>query len=73
MYTATEHEEKRGDVERTFSTQRDTREKQYLADKEQLEADYRADLATIEQDRIDAFVAAGLNSDGSEPYGRPTG
>lgn len=73
MDTAAEFEELRGGVEREYSTLRDEIEKQYIADKNALENQYHADLTENEELRRAALVAAGLNSDGSDPQGRPTG
>lgn len=73
MDTAAEYEALRGDVEREFSTLRDDIEKQYVTDKNALENQYHADLTENEELRREALVAAGLNSDGSDPQGRPTG
>lgn len=71
--TAAEKEAARGDVEREFSTNRDNLEKQYTQDKKDLEDAFHADIQANEQARRDALVAAGFNSDGSDPQGRPTG
>lgn len=71
--TAAEKEAARGDVERTFSTNRDNIEKQYVLDKKALEDAYHKDIADNEQARRTALVAAGFNTDGSDPQGRPTG
>jgi hypothetical protein len=71
--TIAEYEELRGGIERTHSTNRDTREKQYVADRKALVNDYTDDLADIEQARRTALVSAGLNPDGSDPQGRQQG
>jgi tryptophanyl-tRNA synthetase len=71
--TIAEYEELRGGIERTHSTNRDAREKQFIADREALVNDYQSDLADIEQARRAALVAAGLNPDGSDPQGRQQG
>jgi len=71
--TIAEYEELRGGIERTHSTNRDEREKQYVADKKALEADYQSDIQDIETARQEALVAAGLNPDGSDPQGRQQG
>lgn len=65
--TAAEKEAARGDVEREFSTNRANREAQYALDKVALEEAFHKDIADNEQARREALVAAGLNSDGSDP------
>lgn len=57
----------RAAVESEHNALRDAREKQYIADREALEAAYRDDLAGIQNDKEAALVAAGLNNDGSAP------
>jgi len=71
--TAAELEAARGDVERTYSTNRQNIENQYVQDKKDLEDAYHKDIQDNEQARREALVAAGLNSDGSDPQGRPAG
>lgn len=71
--TAAEKEAARGNVEREYSTLRDNLEKQYIADKNALEQEYQKDVQAYAAARSQALLAAGLNSDGSDPQGRPTG
>lgn len=71
--TAAEKEAARGDVERTFSTNRDTIEKQYVQDKKDLEDAFHEDIQANEQARKTALVAAGFGPDGSDPPVAPTG
>lgn len=71
--TAAEKETARGDVEREFSTNRDTIEKEYVQAKKDLEDAFHKDIEDNEQLRREALVAAGFNSDGSDPQGRPAG
>lgn len=73
MATADERDALRGGIERTHSTSRDGIEQQYIQDKRALEDQYHADLQQNAEDRRAALVAAGLNSDGTDPQGRPTG
>lgn len=73
MDTAAEYEETRGAIESNYNEQRTARENQYAQEKADLEADYNADIAAIEQARVDAHIASGLNSDGTDPQGRPQG
>lgn len=63
----------RGPIEETNNALRDAREKQFVEDKAALEADFHADLATIEANKQAALRAAGLNADGGVPesYPRP--
>lgn len=73
MATAAERDALRGDIARTHRTSRDGIEKQYVDDRNALEETYHEDLATNDQAQRDAYVAAGLNPDGSDPQGRPQG
>lgn len=72
VMTATQHENKRGDIESNYNGLRDAIETQYTADKLALEDAYHADLAANQTAKEVAFKAVGLNKDGSEPYGRPS-
>lgn len=65
--TAAEKEAARGDVEREFSTNRAEIEKNYTEAKEALAEQFHKDISDNEQARREALVAAGLNSDGSDP------
>lgn len=66
-------ETRRGDIEKQYNVQRANREKQYTADKLALEQVFFSDVNAIEQSKRAAFSTAGLNTDGSDPMGRPTG
>lgn len=71
--TAEEKEALRGGIESEHNRIRDAREKQLVSDREALETTYREDLKTIRQNKEAALRGAGLNSDGSDPQGRPVG
>jgi hypothetical protein len=71
--TIAEKEAARGAVEREFSTNRDTLEKQYVQDKKDLEDAYHEDIRANEQARRVALVAAGFGPDGSVPPVAPVG
>lgn len=73
MATAAEKEELRGNIESEYNGLRDEIEKQYIADKEALATQYHEDIQSNAEDKRGAFIAAGLNSDGSDPQGRPQG
>lgn len=64
--TAAEKEAARGAVERTYSTNRDNLEKQYVQDKKDLEDAFHKDIEDNEKARRDALVAAGFGPDGSD-------
>jgi len=70
MATAAERDALRGDIARTHQTAREDIKKQYVEDRNALEDTYHEDLATNAKAQSDAFVAAGLNPDGSDPQGR---
>lgn len=70
---AAELEALRGDVELEFSTNREAIEKQYIQDRNDREEQYHTDILANEEARREALTAAGLNSDGSDPQGRPSG
>lgn len=57
----------RGPIEQTHNKTRDDREKQYVTDRNALEADYHSDLKDIREAKEAALVAAGLNPDGGVP------
>lgn len=63
----------RGGIESTHNKTRADREKQYTDDKVALQEAYQNDIRDIEQTKREAFIAAGLNSDGSDPQGRQQG
>lgn len=73
MATAAEKEALRGGIERTHNTARDIIEKQYVQAKQDLEDQFHEDIQDNAQAKREAFTAAGLNTDGSDPQGRPTG
>ena len=59
----------RAPIESAHNKTRDDREKQYISDRVALDVAYHNDLATIQQAKESALVAAGLNTDGSAPGG----
>lgn len=65
--------DRRANIESEHNALRDAREKQFVEDKIALESDYQADIQALAQDKREAFAAEGLNSDGSDPQGRPQG
>lgn len=71
--TAQERDVLRSGIARTNAEAREVIENQYVQDREALEAQYHEDLAANTQDLREAYVAAGLNSDGTDPLGRPVG
>lgn len=71
--TATERDELRAGIESTNNVARQGIEEQYISDKNALEAQYQQDIKDNAKAKRDAFVAAGLNPDGSDPQGRPQG
>lgn len=71
--TAQERDQLRSGIARTNAEAREVIEKQYVQDREALESQYHEDLTANIQDLREAYVAAGLNSDGTDPLGRPTG
>lgn len=71
--TATELEDLRGGIESQQNSARDAIEKQYIADRTALEEQYHKDLADNREAKRQALLAAGLNSDGSDPQGRSQG
>jgi hypothetical protein len=64
----------RGPIESEHNATRDAREKKYVTDRVALETAYHSDLASIAAAKSAAYVAAGLNPDGSTPttYGGDT-
>lgn len=70
MDTATQKEARRSAVESEHNAIRDARERQFVADRNALEADYQSDLVDIRQAKEAAMRATGLNSDGGDPQGR---
>lgn len=71
--TATEKEELRSGIESEFNVLRDEIEKAYTAARRTLMNQYHEDLRQNRLDKETAMRAAGLNTDGSTPYGRPSG
>lgn len=71
--TAQERDALRSGIARTNAEAQEVIEKQYVLDREALEKAYHEDLVNNAQDLREAYVAAGLNSDGTDPLGRPTG
>lgn len=66
------HESVRGDIESEYNGLRDGIEKTYHAAIETLTEEFHADIQANRLAKEDALAAAGLNRDGSDPYGRPT-
>lgn len=73
MDTADEKIARRAAVESEHNVARDAIEKQYVEDKNALEQAYLSDLKANREAKSAAYVAAGLNSDGSDPQERPLG
>lgn len=73
MGTASERDTLRSETVAPHNLARQGLEEQYTADKRALEDQYHEDLRANDQAREAALVAAGLNSDGSDPLGRPSG
>ena len=71
--TAAEYEELRSGIARTNAEAREVIEKQYVEDKLALTEQYQKDISANQQDLREAYVAAGLNPDGSDPQGPPQG
>lgn len=71
--TAQERDDLRSGIARTNAEARESIDAQYIQDKEALEKQYHADITANQQDLREAYVAAGLNPDGTDPLGRPTG
>lgn len=57
----------RAPIESEHNGIRDAREKQYIHDRNQLEATFHSDLATIETDRIAGYADASLMPNGGPP------
>lgn len=71
--TAQEDEDLRSGIESQYNVLRDGIETAYTAARRTLMNQYHADLRQNRLDKEAAMRAAGLNTDGSTPYGRPTG
>lgn len=71
--TAAEKEAKRSAIESTHNTARVALEEEYVKDRNDLEAAFQQDIKDNRQAKEAAFVAAGLNPDGSDPQGRQQG
>lgn len=71
--TAAEKEALRGGIESEYNGLRDGIEKAYTAARRTLMNTYHSDITQNRLDKEAAMRAAGLNTDGSSPYGRPTG
>lgn len=63
----------RGGIESEYNGLRDVIEKTYVTDKNALETMYHNDIKDNENAKREALLAAGLNSDGSDPQGRQQG
>lgn len=66
-------EDRRSAIESTYNVERDGIEKQYVIDKTNLENTYHSDIEANRVAKEEAFITEGLNSDGSDPQGRPQG
>jgi len=71
--TAEERDALRSGIARTHAENRETLDAAYIADKKALEDQYHSDVQANEQALREAYVAAGLNPDGTDPLGRPQG
>lgn len=71
--TAAEYEELRSGIARTNAEAREVIEAQYVQDKLDLTEQYQKDITANRKALEAAYVAAGLNPDGSDPQGRPQG
>jgi hypothetical protein len=71
--TAEERDQLRSGIARTHAEARETIESNYVQARGDLEDQYHKDLADNEQALREAYVAAGLNPDGTDPLGRPQG
>lgn len=71
--TADERDALRSGIARTHAEARETIESQYISDKNDLETSYQQDLADNRRALEAAYVAAGLNPDGSDPSGPEQG
>ena len=71
--TAQQRDDLRSGIARTNAEAREAIEAQYVQDRKDLEDQYHKDLADNTDALASAYVAAGLNSDGTDPLGRPTG
>lgn len=69
---AEEREQLRGGIESEHNGLRQQIEEDYVLARGNLEAQYHRDLKANRLAKEDAMAAAGLNRDGSSPYGRPT-
>lgn len=69
---AQENEALRGGIESQYNGLRQAIEENYVLARGNLEQQYHADLTANRLAKEDAMGAAGLNRDGSNPYGRPT-
>lgn len=70
--TAAGNEALRGGIESEYNGLRNHIEEEYTLAKGQLATQYAKDLKQNRLDKEAAMRAAGLNSDGSSPYGRPS-
>lgn len=71
--TAQERDQLRSGIARTNAEAREAITEQYIQDRNALEAQYHKDLNDNIQGLKEAYVAAGLNPDGTDPLGRPMG
>lgn len=73
MDTAAEKVDRRSAVESEYNGLRDEIEKQYILDKNALEAQYSADIKANRQAKETALRGVDLNPDGSDPQERQQG
>lgn len=73
MDTAAERDTKRADIASTNNAARDAIEKAYVSDKRVREAQYHSDINANRLALRNAYVAADLNPDGSDPQERQQG
>lgn len=71
--TAAEKEALRGSIERENNKNADDREQTFARQKRELEDQFHVDMQSIRLAKEQAMRDAGLNSDGSDPQGRPVG
>jgi hypothetical protein len=73
MDTAQEKVSRRAEVEATHNADREAIRQQYVNDKRALEDAYLRELQANRAAKENALLAAGLNTDGSDPQTRPVG
>lgn len=71
--TAQERDELRSNIARQHANNREAIEKGYRDSLKTREEEYHADIQDNARQLREAYVAVGLNSDGTDPLGRPSG